>query len=113
MVAMSCAQVGVVAAVLPLEVDGSADGGGFLDALLGFGGFLLVFGLVLVGVVLLRRYGLLPDRWGASPEDSARRILAERLAAGEVSTEEFLERAGVLNWTPGSPVKPARRRPRT
>lgn len=113
--AMSFAQVGLVAAAVPLEVDGPADGGAFVDALWGFGGFLLVIGLVLVGFLLLRRYGLLPDRWGGrgvSPEDSARRVLAERLAAGEVSTEEFLERAGALNWTPGSTVKPARRQPR-
>ena len=39
---------------------------------------------------------------GRSPEADAKRILAERFAKGEISTDEFMERASVLNWTPGS-----------
>ena len=34
------------------------------------------------------------------------RILAERFAKGDISTEEFMERASVLNWTPGSDAWP-------
>lgn len=37
-----------------------------------------------------------------SPEHEARRILAERFANGDISSDDFLERASVLNWTPGS-----------
>ena len=75
-----------------------------------FGGLLLLIALVFLGLVLLRRYGLIPDTLTLgrrpSPEDGARRLLAERMATGEVSTEEFMERASVLNWTPGSDVNP-------
>lgn len=38
---------------------------------------------------------------GATAEDSARRILAERFATGTIGSEEFMERASLLNWTPG------------
>lgn len=31
------------------------------------------------------------------------------MARGKVSTEEFLERASLLNWTPGSDVTPPTR----
>ena len=100
--------------VLPLEIDGhEGDGGGFIEPLLGFGGFLLILALLILTVVLLRRYGLIPDRLPftrrPTPEGSARQLLAERMAKGEMSTEEFLERASVLNWTPGSDVKPSSR----
>lgn len=37
-----------------------------------------------------------------APEDEAKRVLSERFAKGDISTDEFLERASVLNWTPGS-----------
>ena len=37
----------------------------------------------------------------AAPEDEAKRILADRFARGDLSTEEFMERASILNWTPG------------
>jgi putative membrane protein len=37
-----------------------------------------------------------------SPETEAKKILAERFARGEISTDDFMERASVLNWTPGS-----------
>ncbi|GAA4915676.1 SHOCT domain-containing protein [Streptomonospora salina] len=35
------------------------------------------------------------------PERAARAVLAERLARGDVTVDEFLERASALNWTPG------------
>ena len=37
-----------------------------------------------------------------SPEGEAKRILAERFARGDITSDEFMERASVLNWTPGS-----------
>ena len=102
-------------ATVPLEIHGHGGGGSvFLDPLLGFGGLLLVIALVLLGLVLLRRYGVIPDNLTLGrrcwPEEGARQLLAERLAKGEVSTEEFMERASVLNWTPGSDLNPPTRR---
>lgn len=41
-----------------------------------------------------------------SPEFEARKVLAERFARGDISSDEFIERASVLNWTPG--VEPVR-----
>ena len=42
-----------------------------------------------------------------SPEFEARKVLAERFARGDISSDEFMERASALNWTPGvEPVKP-------
>lgn len=35
------------------------------------------------------------------PERAARAMLAERFARGDITVDEFLERASVLNWTPG------------
>lgn len=46
------------------------------------------------------------------PEQEARRILAERFAHGDISTDDFLERASLLNWTPGADVGSDRRRNR-
>lgn len=37
-----------------------------------------------------------------TPEDEAKRILAERFARGDISSDDFMERASILNWTPGS-----------
>lgn len=37
----------------------------------------------------------------APPDEVARRVLAERFAKGDISVEEFLERASALNWYPG------------
>jgi len=48
-----------------------------------------------------------------SPEDEATRILAERFARGDMTSDEFLERSSILNWTPGSdplPSKPRKNR---
>jgi putative membrane protein len=41
-----------------------------------------------------------------SAEYEAKRILAERFARGDITTDEFLERASILNWTPGSDAGP-------
>ena len=72
-----------------------------------FGGlmFLLFLLLVIATIAFVRRggqFGPLPwARQAASPEREARSILATRFATGDISSDEFLERASVLNWTPG------------
>ena len=55
--------------------------------------------------------GLVP-RGRPGPEQEAKRVLAERFANGDLSSEEFMERASVLNWTPGSESYPPRGRKR-
>ncbi len=75
--------------------------------------FLLFLLLVLLTVTYLRRSGQLGAPWArrvASPEHEAREILATRFATGDISSDEFLERASVLNWTPGVEPLPAPRR---
>ncbi len=66
----------------------------------------LLFLLLLAGAFFLMRHrGLVgPPPWvrHQSPEHEAKRILAERFAQGDISSDDFLERASVLNWTPGS-----------
>ena len=66
--------------------------------------FLLV--LLVLGTLffLVRRGYLGPPPWAAhrSPESEAKTILAELFARGDISSDEFMERASVLNWTPGS-----------
>jgi putative membrane protein len=67
---------------------------------------------VLAGLYLWRSGGLnlpTPGR-SRSPEHEARRILAERFARGDITTDDFLERASILNWTPGTEALPKRRR---
>lgn len=99
--------------LLPLEGHGPhCPGGGsfalpLLDSLL----VLAVVVAVLVAVHLWRQGrlswpGLAVRR---SPEDDAKQILADRFARGDISTDEFLERSSVLNWTPGSDPTPVRR----
>ncbi|PDP84961.1 hypothetical protein CQJ94_24815 [Glycomyces fuscus] len=44
----------------------------------------------------------------ASPEEEARRTLADRFARGDLTVEEFMERASALNWTPGTDERPGR-----
>lgn len=68
----------------------------------------LLFLLLLIGAFFLVRKGL-PDgagppwmRQSEPPEAEARRVLSERFARGDISSDEFLERASVLNWTPGA-----------
>jgi putative membrane protein len=79
------------------------------------GSFLLL--LVLLGLALtafyLWRQGKLPLANFARPrppEDEAKRILSERFAQGDISTEEFMERSSILNWTPGAEPVPSRPR---
>lgn len=75
------------------------------------GGALLVTLLLLLTAYLLwRRGSVTVPRFGRTPapEDEAKRILAERFATGDISTEEFLERSSILNWTPGSDNPPPR-----
>jgi putative membrane protein len=83
-----------------------------------FAGLSLFFLLLLLAAataVYLWRTGRL-DRLGSfgrpSPEQEAKRVLAERFANGDLSSEEFMERASVLNWTPGSESYPPRGRKR-
>ena len=85
-----------------------------LAALPFLGGFMLLLLLLVAGLTALYlwRSGKLPlpalSRSG-SPEQEARRILAERFARGDISTDDFLERASTLNWTPGVDADPRRR----
>jgi len=78
---------------------GSGMGGGVLF------GLLMMVGLILLGVVLVRLMGgglRRGDGGGtdrpipASPGAPARRLLDERYARGELSTEEYQERLRVL-----------------
>ena len=67
----------------------------------------LLFLLLALGTLLffLVRNGQLgSSAWAStrSPEAEAKRILAERFARGDIASDEFMERASVLNWTPGS-----------
>jgi len=74
--------------------------------------FLLFLLLVLGTLAYLRRtgqLGALPWARRPSPEHEAREILATRFASGDLSSDEFLERASVLNWTPGVEPLPVRR----
>lgn len=72
--------------------------------------------LLIIGTVLffLARAGKIgPPPWVGgnrvspfSPEHEARKRLATRFADGEIASEEFLERAAALNWTPGIEPRP-------
>jgi len=77
------------------------------------GTFLLLLLLAaLAGLYLWRRGKLTLPRLGGSrsPEDDAKRILAERFARGDISSDDFMERASILNWSPGSDTVPSRPR---
>ena len=66
--------------------------------------FLLFLILAFAAFFYLRRtgqLGALPRARRQTPEQEAREILATRFATGDLSSDEFLERASVLNWTPG------------
>ena len=82
----------------------AAHGGPFFPFLGGL--MFLLFLLLVAGTLLyLRKTGQLgAPPWARRvrrPEDEAREILATRFATGDLSSDEFLERASVLNWTPG------------
>ena len=75
------------------------------------GSFLLILILLLAltALYLWRRGGLqLPKLARPRPEDEAKRILAERFARGDMTSDEFLERSSILNWTPGADPLPSR-----
>ncbi len=79
--------------------------------------FLLLTLLIAAGLFLLARRGTFgpPPPWisaRTAPEADARKILADRFANGEISTDEFMERASVLNWTPGSEQWPTPKKKR-
>jgi uncharacterized membrane protein len=65
--------------------------------------FLLALGTLLFFLVRHGQFGG-PASWTAnhSPEGEAKKILAERFARGDITSDEFMERASILNWTPGS-----------
>jgi len=72
---------------------------------------LVILGLVLTGLYLWRQGKLpLPKLGKRSPEEQAKSILAERFASGDISSDEFLERSSILNWTPGAEPLPSRPR---
>lgn len=66
--------------------------------------FLLTTAALLFFLVRTGRVG--PPPWAGSvnhaPEAEAKKVLAERFARGDITTDEFMEKASVLNWTPGS-----------
>ncbi|MGI3781436.1 MAG: hypothetical protein ACRYG2_11735 [Janthinobacterium lividum] len=91
----------------------AAHGGPFFPFLGGL--MFLLFLLLVVGTLAhLRRTGRLgAPSWARrppSPEHEAREILATRFATGDLSSDEFLERASVLNWTPGVEPLPVPRK---
>jgi putative membrane protein len=75
------------------------------------GSFLLILILLLAltALYLWRRGSLqLPKLGRPRPEDEAKRILAERFARGDMTSDEFLERSSILNWTPGTDPLPSK-----
>lgn len=67
---------------------------------------LFILTLLVVGIVATKRGYINPPFagrgfGGGAPEAEARKILAERFARGDITSDEFMERAAVLNWTPG------------
>ena len=85
-------------------------------SMLPFLGSLLLLLILVLAVLYLWHQGKLPlPKLGShrSPEEEAKRILAERFAHVDISSDEFLERSSILNWTPGSeriPAKPRKNR---
>jgi putative membrane protein len=73
---------------------------------------LLILGLALTAFFLWRSGKLPLPNLGKSrsPEEDAKRILAERFARGDITSDEFLERSSILNWTPGAEPVPAKSR---
>ena len=73
---------------------------------------LLILGLALTAFLLWRsgKLPLLNPGKSRSPEEDAKRILAERFARGDITSDEFMERSSILNWTPGAEPVPAKAR---
>ncbi|WP_040162030.1 SHOCT domain-containing protein [Nigerium massiliense] len=71
-----------------------------------FGGFLTALLIVVLAIMLLRHGRVGPVRWAGSggrptashrtPEDDALASLKAKLAAGDITTEEYLTRTSVL-----------------
>ena len=96
----------------PHGLHGMEDGSFFmLPFFASFLPLLLILLLVLTGLYLWHKGKLPLPNLRRRPEDDAKRILAERFARGDMSADEFMERASILNWTPG--LEPLRSRPRT
>jgi uncharacterized membrane protein len=74
----------------------------FLGGLMFFLFMLLVLGTVVFFLVRHGQFAPQSLAGSRSPESEAKKILAERFARGDITTDEFMERASVLNWTPGS-----------
>lgn len=76
------------------------------------GTFLLLLLLALVALYLWHQGKLPLPKLGShrSPEDEAKQILAERFARGDITSDEFLERSSILNWTPGTDTLPSKPR---
>jgi len=74
----------------------------FLGAAMFFLFSLLVLGTLLFFLVRHGQFGPTSLPSNRSPESEAKKILAERFARGDISSDEFMERASILNWTPGS-----------
>ena len=83
-------------------------------SLLGALMFCLLLLLIAAGLFFATRRGSFgPPPWvrHGAPETEAKKVLAERFARGDISTDEFLERASVLNWTPGTePWEPGKKK---
>ena len=63
---------------------------------------LLVLGTLVFFLVRHGQFGPQSLADSRSPESEAKKILAERFARGDITSAEFMERASILNWTPGS-----------
>jgi putative membrane protein len=64
--------------------------------------FLLLVAATLFFLFRTGRVGPPPWAQNRGPEADAKRVLAERFARGDITTDEFMEKASVLNWTPGT-----------
>jgi putative membrane protein len=74
----------------------------FLGGVMFFLFMLLVLGTLVFFLVRNGQLGPQSLAGSRSPESEAKKILAERFARGDITSDEFMERASVLNWTPGS-----------
>ena len=92
--------------LIPLEAgEHLGEGAWLVEPVLAFLVVLVVLLLVGGALLYLRRTGFSLGSWLSrppSPETEAKQILAERFARGDISTDDFMERASVLNWTPGT-----------
>ena len=62
---------------------------------------LLVLGTIVFFLVRHGQFAPQSLAGSRSPESEAKKILAERFARGDITTDEFMERSSILNWTPG------------